>query len=262
MRPAARRLQELLGKPGLINGILALDCTCDTLDRLGRIRPEIARILRFRGHTVSGSDTHLSHLTTELENLGVTVHEGHSPQNIDDAQLVVYTSAAHEDNPELQEARARGIETYFLNFARSTHAEEVAARENAISPATLKDLQNLVKAIALNSKIDESRDFAAAVQENMVSGVRAERAALDRGVHTAPFYVLIGANMPSILAEIAFVSHPGDEKLLRSGDYRETIARSLLQGVRSYLDTLNRTPSRALTAASGRTKVMERSKSR
>jgi len=71
----------------------------------------IARILRFRGHTVSGSDTHLSHQTAELENLGVTVHEGHSPQNIDDAQLVVYTSAAHEDNPELQEARARGIET-------------------------------------------------------------------------------------------------------------------------------------------------------
>ncbi|HSP56616.1 MAG TPA: UDP-N-acetylmuramate--L-alanine ligase, partial [Dehalococcoidia bacterium] len=71
----------------------------------------IARILRFRGHTVSGSDTHLSHLTAELETLGVTVHKGHAPQNIDDAQLVVYTSAAHEDNAELQESRARRIET-------------------------------------------------------------------------------------------------------------------------------------------------------
>ena len=105
--------------------------------------------------------------------------------------------------------RARGIETYFLNFAKDPHAEEVAARENAISAATLKDLQNLVKAITLNSKIDESRDFAASVQEAMVEACRPHDPDVqDRGVHTAPFYVLIGANMPSVLAEIAFVSHP------------------------------------------------------
>ncbi|HET8944280.1 MAG TPA: Mur ligase family protein, partial [Dehalococcoidia bacterium] len=71
----------------------------------------IARILRARGHTVSGSDLHLSPLTSELEGLGVTVHEGHRADNIDDAELVVYTSAAHEDNPEITESRGRGIET-------------------------------------------------------------------------------------------------------------------------------------------------------
>jgi UDP-N-acetylmuramate--alanine ligase len=71
----------------------------------------IARILRARGHTVSGSDLHLSPLTSELEGLGVTVHEGHGADNIDDAELVVYTSAAHEDNPEITESRGRGIET-------------------------------------------------------------------------------------------------------------------------------------------------------
>ena len=152
-------------------------------------------------------------------------------------------------------ARARGIETYFLNFARSPHAEEVAARENAISPATLKDLQNLVKAIATNSKIDESRDFAAAVQESMVAGVREEHAVLDRGVHTAPFYVLIGASMPAVLAEIAFVSNPEDEKRLKSPEYREVLARSLLRGVRSYLEALNRTQMRQLTDASRRPTV-------
>ena len=108
------------------------------------------------------------------------------------------------------------------------HAEAVAARENAISPATLKDLQNLVKAITLNSKIDESRDFAAAVQEHMVAGVRREHVVPDRGVHTAPFYVLIGANMPAVLAEIAFVSNPDDEKRLKTAEYREILARSLL----------------------------------
>jgi N-acetylmuramoyl-L-alanine amidase len=154
-------------------------------------------------------------------------------------------------------ARARGIETYFLNFARSAHAEEVAARENAISPATLKDLQNLLKAIALNSKIDESRDFAAAVQENMVQGLRPHHTVSDRGVHTAPFYVLIGANMPAVLAEIAFVSNPEDERQLKKPDYRETLARSLLSGVRSYLEALNRTQMRQLTEGARRSTVPE-----
>ncbi len=152
---------------------------------------------------------------------------------------------------------ARGIETYFLNFARNAHAEAVAARENAISPATLKDLQSLVKAITLNSKIDESRDFAAAVQESMVSGVRTQHVVLDRGVHTAPFYVLIGANMPAVLAEIAFVSNPEEEKRLKTPDYRETLARSLLRGVRSYLESLNRTQMRQLTEAQRRPRVAE-----
>ncbi len=152
-------------------------------------------------------------------------------------------------------ASARGIETYFLNFAQNPHAEAVAARENAISPATLKDLQNLVKAITLNSKIDESRDFAAAVQEHMVAGVRTEHVVRDRGVHTAPFYVLIGANMPAVLAEIAFVSNPEDEKRLRAGEYREVLARSLLSGVKSYLEALNRTQMRQLTDAARRSTV-------
>jgi N-acetylmuramoyl-L-alanine amidase len=153
-------------------------------------------------------------------------------------------------------ARARGIETYFLNFAKSPHAEEVAARENAISAATLKDLQTLVKAIATNSKIDESRDFAAAVHESMVAGVRHEHEVLDRGVHTAPFYVLIGANMPAVLAEIAFVSNPEDEKRLRTPEYREVLAESLLRGVKTYLEALNRTQTRQLTDASRRSTVV------
>jgi N-acetylmuramoyl-L-alanine amidase len=147
-------------------------------------------------------------------------------------------------------ASARGVETYFLNFAKSAHAEAVAARENSISEATLKDLQNLVKAITTNSKIDESRDFAAAVQESLVSHLRAVDAKLpDRGVHTAPFYVLIGAEMPSVLAEIAFVSHAGEEQLLRQAPHRERIARSLFEGVRRYLESLNRTRTQLLTTS-------------
>ncbi len=150
---------------------------------------------------------------------------------------------------------ARGIETYILSFARTPHAEAVAARENAISSATLKDLQTLVKAITLNSKIDESRDLAHSIQESLVSSVREEHEIPDRGVHSAPFYVLIGANMPAVLAELGFVSHPEDEKRLRTPQYRELLAGSLLKGLRSYLDALSRTETRQLTDAGRRPTV-------
>ena len=121
----------------------------------------------------------------------------------------------------------------------------------------MKDLQGLVKAIALNSKIEESRDFATSIQESMVANVRGRYPVSDRGVHTAPFYVLIGANMPSILAEIAFVSNPEDEKILKTPDYRDTIAKSLFRGVRDYLDSLSRLPARALTTPPRRSTVAE-----
>jgi N-acetylmuramoyl-L-alanine amidase len=152
------------------------------------------------------------------------------------ADLFLSIHANSSRNP-----KAQGIETYFLNFAADPHAEEVAARENSISAATMKDLQNLVKAITLNSKIDESRDFAASVHESLVARLRPGHPGMqDRGVRTAPFYVLIGADMPSILVEIAFVSNPDEEKLLRKDDRRDEIARSLLSGVQRYLDGLNR----------------------
>jgi N-acetylmuramoyl-L-alanine amidase len=162
----------------------------------------------------------------------------------------------------VRSSKARGVETYFLNFARSDHAEAVAARENAISEGTLKDLQGLVKAITLNSKIDESRDFATSVQEAMVRGVRRKHKVQDRGVHTAPFYVLIGANMPAVLAEVAFVSNPDAERRLRTASYRDLLARSLLGGVKSYLEALNRTQTRQLTRSTPRSRVASGSKSR
>jgi N-acetylmuramoyl-L-alanine amidase len=183
---------------------------------------------------------------TRSTDVFIPLEERTAIANSKGADLFLSIHANSSRNP-----RAKGIETYFLNFAADPHAESVAARENAISAATLKDLQNLVKAITLNSKIDESRDFAASVQEAMVENMRTRDPDIqDRGVHTAPFYVLIGANMPSVLAEIAFVSHPDEEKLLKGGDHRERIAWGLFEGVRTYLEALNRTQTRQLTEAS------------
>src|SRR5450432_289415 len=135
---------------------------------------------------------------------------------------------------------ARGVETYYLNFTSSRDALETAARENAVSEKSIHELQDLVKKIALKEKIEESREFAADVQKSLYIGLNAKNPGIrNRGVKKAPFIVLIGANMPSILAEISFVSNPNDEKKLRTNDYRQKIADSLYKGVSSYINGLS-----------------------
>jgi N-acetylmuramoyl-L-alanine amidase len=135
---------------------------------------------------------------------------------------------------------ARGVETYYLNFTSSPEALEVAARENAVSEKSIYELQDLVKKIALKEKIEESREFAGDVQESLHSGLAAKSPAIrDRGVKKAPFIVLIGANMPSILAEISFVSNPADEHRLETSDYRQRIAESLYRGISKYVNGLS-----------------------
>ncbi|HTW31002.1 MAG TPA: N-acetylmuramoyl-L-alanine amidase [Candidatus Sulfotelmatobacter sp.] len=135
---------------------------------------------------------------------------------------------------------ARGVETYYLNFTSSPDALDVAARENAVSEKSIYELQDLVKKIALKEKIEESREFAGDVQESLHSGLAAKSPEIrNRGVKKAPFIVLIGANMPSILAEISFVSNPIDEHRLETSEYRERIAESLYRGIAKYVDGLS-----------------------
>jgi N-acetylmuramoyl-L-alanine amidase len=135
---------------------------------------------------------------------------------------------------------ARGIETYYLNLKGSPEAMEVAARENASSQEGVHDLEDLVKKIARNEKIDESREFAEDIQDSLSKRIqKSTRIASNRGVRKAPFVVLIGADMPSILTEISFLSNPSDEKLLKKPEYRQRIAEGLFQGIVSYLQSLN-----------------------
>ncbi len=132
---------------------------------------------------------------------------------------------------------ARGVETYYLNFTSSPEALEVAARENAVSEKSIYELQDLVKKIALKDKIEESREFAGDVQQSLHSGLALKSPAIrNRGVKKAPFIVLIGANMPSILAEISFVSNPSDEHHLETAEYRRRIAESLYRGIAKYVN--------------------------
>jgi N-acetylmuramoyl-L-alanine amidase len=145
---------------------------------------------------------------------------------------------------------ARGIETYYLNFTSNRDALEVAARENASSQEAVHQLQDLIKKIAMTEKIEESQDFASQVQHQVFTHVtKASGAQRDRGIKKAPFVVLIGANMPSVLAEISFLTNPKDERLLRRPDYRQKIAEALYEGIVDYLKTLGEVKSVQRVAA-------------
>jgi len=150
-----------------------------------------------------------------------------------DLFVSIHANSSHD-------AAARGVETYYLNFTSSPEALEVAARENAVSEKSIYELQDLVKKIALKEKIEESREFAGDVQQSLHSGLAVKSPAIrDRGVKKAPFIVLIGANMPSILAEISFVSNPTDEHRLATSEYRQRIAESLYRGIAKYVNGLS-----------------------
>jgi len=138
-------------------------------------------------------------------------------------------------------AKARGVETYFLNFASNPEAEAVAARENLTSNRTMHSLPEIVRAIALNNKIDESRDFADLVQKSMVRRLGARNGQLrDLGVKQAPFVVLIGAGMPSVLAEISFLTNKQEAQLLKTGAYRQQIAEALYDAILRYQGSLKK----------------------
>jgi N-acetylmuramoyl-L-alanine amidase len=133
-----------------------------------------------------------------------------------------------------------GVETYYLNFTTVRAALDTATRENASSSRSVFELKDLLQKIALKDKIDESRDFAAKV-ESALYGVssKSNPSAKNRGVKKAPFVVLIGASMPSVLAEIGFLTNTNDELMLKRPDHREKIAEALYKGIANYADTLS-----------------------
>lgn len=151
------------------------------------------------------------------------------------ADLFVSVHANSSDDTKVS-----GIETYYLNFNASPQAMEVAARENAAAQSSVHDLQDLVTKIARNEKIEESRDLAADIQESLAASMQiGNRPERNRGVRKAPFVVLVGADMPSVLAEISFISNPADEQWLKKPENRQRAADGLFHGIERYLRSVN-----------------------
>lgn len=144
--------------------------------------------------------------------------------------------------------RVSGAEVFYLNFTTSKEALDLAARENAGHGKSIFELRELIQKIALKDKLEESREFAGYVQRELSrEWKRLNSSARDRGVKKAPFVVLIGASMPSVLAEIGFLSNPRDEELLKKPEYRDRLAEALYRGVERYAQSLGQT--QALRAA-------------
>jgi N-acetylmuramoyl-L-alanine amidase len=165
----------------------------------------------------------------------VPLEERTAIANAAHADLFLSIHANSSSDPDV-----RGVETYFLNFTTSSDAMAVAGRENADSNRSVYDLSDLVRKIALSDKIDESREFAGDVQQQLYTGLLSGNAGLkNRGVKQAPFVVLIGAQMPSILAEISFLTNPEDAAELSRPRYRERLAEAIYRGVAEYVDGMS-----------------------
>jgi N-acetylmuramoyl-L-alanine amidase len=136
--------------------------------------------------------------------------------------------------------RIAGIETFYLNFSSSKDALDVAARENASSQKSIFELQDIIQKITQHDKAEESKEFASRLQAALYAfSARNLPGEKNRGVKKAPFVVLIGASMPSVLAEIGFLSNPREEALLKKPDYRQKLAEALYRGVARYSESLS-----------------------
>lgn len=208
---------------GISEAELVLDVTL-RLEKLLVMQPGIEVVLTRRTHEFLSLEERTEVANRESADLFLSIHANASAN-----------------------ASARGVETYFLNFALNPQAEAVAARENAASSKTMNSLPGIIKAITLNSKLNESRDFAAIIQRALVRGVRtSNKNVKDLGVKQAPFMVLIGAAMPSALAEISFVTNRQEAALLKSTSYRQKIAESLLAGILRYQQSLKKVDTASL----------------
>jgi N-acetylmuramoyl-L-alanine amidase len=172
---------------------------------------------------------------TRSDDTFIPLHERTEIANRHNADLFLSIHANSSPSPVVA-----GTETFFLNFTNSPSALDVASRENAGADKNVGELKTLIESITLNDKIAESQTFAQNIQNAIFSqAAKSNVAARNRGVKRAPFVVLIGASMPSVLAEIGFLSNARDEANLGKPEYRQKIAESLYKGLSQYAQSLS-----------------------
>jgi N-acetylmuramoyl-L-alanine amidase len=202
-----------------VRGLNEADLTLDVALRLERLLEK---------------ESGLEVVLTRRTNVYLSLEERTEIANREGADLFLSIHANTSRN-----VNASGVETYFLSFAGSPDAEAVAARENSSHVGEMRRLPDIIRAITLNNKLDESRDFAGMVQEALVTRLRRSNASLaNRGVKKAPFVVLIGAEMPSVLAEVSFMTNKKDLQLLKTATYKQRIAEALHAAVMRYRRSL------------------------
>ena len=210
------------GAPGYLKGVLEKNVTLEIAKRLAR---KIEEQLGCEAILTRNEDVYLS------------LEERTAIANTKNADLFISIHTnAHE------KMASHGAETYFLNLATDEDAIRLAALENATSTKSISDLEDILSELMKNAKLEESKRLATYVQEAMVNqhdpkygGVK------DHGVKEAPFYVLLGAEMPCILVEVAFITNPGECRKLNTADYQEEIASAIATGIQRYVEDIHPT---------------------
>lgn len=207
----------------------------------GLTEADIALDIGLRLSKLLGKEPGVEVVLTRKRNVFVPLEQRTAIANRENADMFVSIHVNANANPS-----AHGIETFFLNFASNPEAAAVAARENTVSGQSMHNLNDIVKAIALNNKLDESRDLATQVQDAMVARAKtSNKTVRDLGVKQAPFVVLVGASMPSVLAEVSFITNRQEAQLLKTTAYRQRLAEALLDGIRKYQRSLKGTQTTA-----------------
>jgi N-acetylmuramoyl-L-alanine amidase len=229
-RPAATRDQRWHvvidaghgGKdPGAIgpSGLMEKDVV---LDIARRMRERMQKELQWRVTLTRDTD------------IFIPLEERTAIANAKGADLFVSIHANSAERPD-----AHGIETYFLDLASDEQSMRVAARENATTMSKVSDLQRILRDLQMTSKRNESSLLAGSVQQALVQAPNGGKNGRDLGVKHAPFLVLMGAEMPSILVETGFVSNPGEERKLADPKYRMQAARAIFEGIKEYFTAAN-----------------------
>lgn len=202
------------------NGVAEKEVVLDVSLRLGRLLEDLGNEVVY----TRSDDTYIP-----LEKRTRIANEKH-------ADLFLSIHANSSPYPAIA-----GVETYYLSLSAPREDLEVAARENSGSQRTIGELNEVVRKIALANKIDESREFAARVQgssHELFAKVNG-RQVRNRGIKKAPFVVLIGAEMPSVLTEIGFLTNAREEALLKKPEHRQKIAEALFKGIVQYGESLS-----------------------
>jgi N-acetylmuramoyl-L-alanine amidase len=176
-------------------------------------------------------------LLTRDQDHFLTLEERTALANTKSADLFVSLHA--NSSPEKS---AYGIETFFLNLATDDDAIRVAALENATSTKNISDLQTILNDLMQNTKINESSRLASHVQDAMCNHLKSRFNRIkNKGVKQAPFYVLLGAQMPAILIETSFISNPRECKRLIDKTYQDNLCEGIVKGIRNYIEETNPT---------------------
>jgi N-acetylmuramoyl-L-alanine amidase len=173
---------------------------------------------------------------TRTRDIYISLEERTAIANTKNADLFIsiHTNASRNK-------RASGIETYFLNLATDNAAITVAARENATSKKNISDLQSILNDLMKNAKINESSLLARYVHKYLYNHIsRKYKRVNNKGVKQAPFYVLLGARMPSILIEASFISNKIESKRLKSRIYQDRICEGITSGIKEYIRRITR----------------------